>query len=198
MPTQSVLSSFHSSFAPVFTFTQGQLPITNWLQSNTSILHRENRYTKKRINGNILILTVVLCCTHWQTPQFTILYCCPVGCTGEMVKQTDCLALWPQTFHKGMWPWEQTHQTQANRHNWAELSRFQETDKALSWKKTRWESALALDYDKTVRCCLTTYLCTQTPAVKERWYFGCIQFRVPTFLEQYISMIFHVCSLEGF
>lgn len=80
MPTQRVRSSLHSSFAPVFTFTQDQLPITNWLQSNTSIPHGENRYTKKRINGNILLFTVPLCCTHWQTPQSTILNCCPVGC----------------------------------------------------------------------------------------------------------------------
>lgn len=91
-----------------------------------------------------------------------LLLSCGLCCTVEMVKQTDSLDFWPQTFHKSMWPWEQTHQTQANHHNWAELSRFQEIDKVLPWMRSRWESALTLDNDKTVRCCLTTYLCTQT------------------------------------
>lgn len=101
----------------------------------------------------------------WQVHN-PLLLSCGLCCTVEMVKQTDSLDFWPQTFHKGMWPWEQTHQTQANRHNWAELSRFQEIDKVLPWKRSRWESALTLDYDKTVRCCLTS-LCTQTLAVRK-------------------------------
>lgn len=95
-----------------------------------------------------------------------LLLSCGLCWTVEMVKETDSLDFWPQTFHKDMWPWEQTHQTQANPHNWVELSRFQEIDKVLPWMRSRWESALTLDNDKTVRYCLTTYLCTQTHAVE--------------------------------
>lgn len=62
MPAQSVLS-----FAPVFTFTQGQLPITVTSKQNIntqSQTHGENKYTKKRTNSNILFFTVTLCCTY--------------------------------------------------------------------------------------------------------------------------------------